>query len=215
MTNTTRRGPRGDLSVDSIVAVGKALALGTPQPVTLRGVARSLGVLPNALYTYVGSTAELRHRVGDAVLADCDLAGLRTTAWCPQCRIADIVNQLETLFVRHPGAAALFAAGRVIGPASLALNESLLDCLADGGLDPMTAANAVDAMTALLHGVAVLAPTEALTSQDHRRLAEFDPADYPRTAAMPDSTGGLAEACRALLTGLGVASCPATDRCDR
>ncbi|MGD7705278.1 TetR/AcrR family transcriptional regulator C-terminal domain-containing protein [Microlunatus sp. Y2014] len=206
MAKATRRGPRGDLSLDSVVAAGRSLALAGATPVTLRAVARQLEVLPNALYTYVSSTEQLRHLVGDALLADLDLTSL-TDDSCPACAVAAVTAQVEQLFVDHPGAAALFASGRVIGRHSLALNEGLLACLMRAGLDAADASRAVSLLTTLVHGAATLAGTHDLTPQDRAQLTDVDPTDYPLTAATPTIDDQLADDAVRILRAFGVPAC--------
>ncbi|MFW6599117.1 TetR/AcrR family transcriptional regulator C-terminal domain-containing protein [Propionibacteriaceae bacterium Y2011] len=206
MAKATRRGPRGDLSLGAVVAAGRSLALTSSAPVTLRAVARQLDVLPNALYTYVTSTEQLRHLVGDALLADIDLTGL-TQDPCPSCAVAAVVAQVERLFVDHPGVAALFAAGRIIGRHSLALNEGLLGCLTRAGLELAEASRAVSLLTTLLHGTATLAGTDELTDQDRAQLSDIDPADYPLTAGTPTTDDQLADDAVRILRAFGVPDC--------
>ena len=62
-----RRGPKRSLTLDQVVdAALDVVDEGGPSALSVRAVAACLGVLPNALYTYVHSRAALEREVDGA-----------------------------------------------------------------------------------------------------------------------------------------------------
>src|SRR5215217_5609027 len=111
-----RRGPRRALTEDEILDAALGLLdEGGPAAASVRGIAAKVGVAPNAVYTYFPDK--------DAV-------------------VQALALELRARLCAHPGAVPLMIGGPMEGPNALALNERLLELLADAGLDPVDAARA-------------------------------------------------------------------------
>ncbi|MFD6098375.1 TetR/AcrR family transcriptional regulator [Nocardiopsis flavescens] len=183
-----RRGPRGDISApDLLAAAERVLRGGGLAALTLRAVAREADVTPTALYTYFDDMADLRHRLGDAFLAGLDLALLRERE--PEEGLRLFLHHVLAVFRSSPGHVELLAAQRIAGPHSLALNEALLGFFTDRmGHTPRRAAALTGFATEWVHGTLLLS-ADASSPGFRRALSRMDPADFPRTAAVPPFDG--------------------------
>src|SRR4051794_20177865 len=138
-----RRGPRRALTEDEILDAALGLLdQGGPAAASVRGIAAKVGVAPNAVYTYFPDKdavikALVEHLLGeidDAVFAD----GSRP--W--RQRLESLALALRERLTAHPGAVNLMIGGPMDGPRALALNERLMEVLADAGLGAAAAARA-------------------------------------------------------------------------
>jgi AcrR family transcriptional regulator len=142
-TRRGRRGPRRALTEDQILdAAMDLLDEGGPSAASVRGIAAKVGVAPNAVYTYFPDKAALLKGVVERLLGEVDHTVFtdRDEPW-PQ-RVESLALELRTRLSAHPGAVSLMIGGPMDGPHALALNERLLEVLADAGLNPDDAARA-------------------------------------------------------------------------
>lgn len=195
----TRRGPGRRL--DETRVVDAALAVldeGGASALSVRAVAGRLGVLPNALYTYVADRAALERAVAERLLAGADLTLLADPAIPPRDRIRAYALALRATLLAHPGGAALLMTAPMDGPTALQAGEQLLGALAEAGLSGdeaargvylliVTVVGAVALEVAETDGRAPIAP-EADRIAGRRAAMHEVPADWlPRTAAAADT----------------------------
>src|SRR5687768_5978641 len=138
-----RRGPRRALTEDEILdAALDLLDEGGPNAASVRGIAARVGVAPNAVYTYFPDKAAVVKALVERLLGEVDhgVFADRTQPW--QLRVESVALELRQRLSAHPGAVPLMIGGPMDGPHALALNERLLELLADAGLDPTDAARA-------------------------------------------------------------------------
>src|SRR5246127_762970 len=108
------------------------------QALSMRGLARRLGVVPGALYRHVRSKEQLYDLVLDAVLAEVDC---RADPAAPStAQVAALARRLRAVLEDHPGIAALLKARDPVSPASLAVAEAFLAPLHAAGLPARQAA---------------------------------------------------------------------------
>ncbi|GAA4931868.1 TetR family transcriptional regulator [Actinomycetospora succinea] len=119
------RGPRRGLDLYDVVARATALAdAGGPDglaALSVRALARELGVAPMTLYTYVPGREELADLVVDAAyaaMARRDTAGL---GW--RERLTAVAEENRTLYRAHPWAARVDPGRPVLGPGETAKYE--------------------------------------------------------------------------------------------
>ena len=141
-----KRGPKpkGTLSRDIVAEVGlEILDRSGLDDFSLRAVARELGILPNAIYTYARSRAGLEHLVVDRVVGEADIALLApgNAEWNE--RVETYAVSLRAALLAHPGAAPLLMSSPLDGPNALAMGEALLGTLMEAGLSGPDAARAV------------------------------------------------------------------------
>ena len=144
--SSTRRGrrvPRRALTEDQILdAAIELLDQGGPTAASVRGIAAKVGVAPNAVYTYFPDKAAIIRGVVERMLGDVDhdVFTDRKEPW--RQRVEALALELRIRLSSHPGVVPLMIGGPMDGPHALALNERLLEVLADAGLSPGDAARA-------------------------------------------------------------------------
>lgn len=188
-TPARRRGPRGDVSVESLAAAGHhVLVRNGVVGLSLRAVAREAGVTPNVLYTYFADMAQLRTRLGDDFLGRLELELLRSDP--PREGLRRFLRHLFEVFASSPGHVQVLATQRVVGPHSLALNEALLEFFEDAaGHPPEVAADMTLFLTEWVLGRMMLAPSDVADEPFRAAVAGLDLTSYPRTVAMSAGTG--------------------------
>jgi TetR/AcrR family transcriptional regulator, tetracycline repressor protein len=138
-----RPGPRRSLTEDDVLeaALGLLDAGGVPA-VSVRGIAAKVGVAPNAVYTYFPDKAAVVKALVERLLGgvDHDVFADRERPW--RERVEALALDLRAKLSAHPGAVSLMIGGPLDGPNARALNERLLQLLADAGLDRTDAARA-------------------------------------------------------------------------
>lgn len=97
---------------------------------TMRAVAKELGMATMSLYRYVADKDELEVLVVDHVLAGIDLA-VPPGDW--RDRITEVLSRVRTAVVAHSATVPLLLRHRHAVPASLVLIEAMLAILADAG----------------------------------------------------------------------------------
>jgi TetR/AcrR family transcriptional regulator, tetracycline repressor protein len=190
-----RPGPRRALTEDEILdAALSLLDDGGANAASLRGIAAKVGVAPNAVYTYFPDKAAVEQALVERLLGEVDHGAFadRTMPW--RQRVESLALELRARLTAHPGAVALMIGGPMDGPHALALNERLLELLADAGLNPTDAARAAYLLIVYVFGAIALEvaahhqpgplPPEADRIGARHNTYAATPADhYPRTAA--------------------------------
>jgi AcrR family transcriptional regulator len=198
-----RRGPRPALTVPEVVRAAIAIAdRDGLEALTMRRLARALGVGPMALYTYVPGKAELLDLMLDAVYLEMPRA-TPTGDW--RRRLTAVAHDNRALFEAHPWAATLSSSRPPLGPGLMAKYEHELSALQDSGLDDV----ATDAaLTFLLDFVrsSALAAQQARAARSESGMTDeqwweangpllarvLDPGAYP-TAARVGAAAGAAQ----------------------
>ena len=190
-----RRGPRRALSEDEILdAALDLLDEGGTGAASIRGIAAKVGVAPNAVYTYFPDKAAVFKALVERLLGKVDhgVFADRDQPW--RQRVESLALEFRALLTAHPGRVTVMIGGPMDGPHALALQERLLELLADAGLDPTHAARAAYLLIVYVFGsmaleVADVATAGPLPPEPERvaiRRSAFaaTPADqYPRSAA--------------------------------
>ncbi|KUL45978.1 TetR family transcriptional regulator [Streptomyces sp. NRRL F-4489] len=128
-----RRGPRRGLSIDAVVDAATAIADAEGlDALTMRRVAKELGVVPMTLYTYVPGKAELLDLMLDAAYARMPRTDTSGQPW--RQRVTAIAEENKSLFARHPWAAGVSTTRPPLGPGQMAKYEHELSALDGLGL---------------------------------------------------------------------------------
>jgi TetR/AcrR family tetracycline transcriptional repressor len=197
-----RRGPRRALTEDEILdAALSLLDEGGPTAATVRGIAAKVGVAPNAVYTYFPDKAAVVKALVERLLGevDHDVFADRSQPW--RRRVEALALELRARLLAHPGAVPLMIGGPMDGPHALALNERLLELLADAGLTPVDAAQtayllivyvfgSIALEVADLHEPGPLPPEAERIATRHRAFAATPADRYPRAAAAAATLAG-------------------------
>jgi TetR/AcrR family transcriptional regulator, tetracycline repressor protein len=197
-----RPGPRRALTENEILdAALSLLDDGGANAASVRGIAARVGVAPNAVYTYFPDKAAVEHALVERLLGEVDHGAFadRTMPW--RQRVESLALELRARLTAHPGAVGLMIGGPMDGPHALALNERLLELLADAGLNASDAARAAYLLIVYVFGAIALEvaahhqsgplPPEAdRIAARHLTHRATPAADYPRTAASAPTLAG-------------------------
>ena len=150
---------------------------------TMRTVARELGVATMGLYRYVADRQALEVLVVDHVFRSVDPA-LPPGSW--QDRVHVLLDRIRVAVARHPGIVPLVLRHRQAVPGSLRLIEAMLSVLTDGGLAGVDRAIAQRTLIGHLLGFLQNEHFAALAGPGTVVMSELSPDEYPllaRTAA--------------------------------
>ncbi len=143
-----QRGPgeRAGLDLEAVLNSARRLSEREgPEGLTMRRLARQMGVAPNALYSYFPDKAALLAALLDGLLADIDVPRAHRLDW--REGLSEVLRQTRRLLLAHPQLIPLFLSQPGRGPNALRLGELMLSFLERAGL---TAQRAVDALRILL-----------------------------------------------------------------
>jgi len=159
------------------------------QALSMRGLARRLGVVPGALYRHVRSKEQLHDLVLDAVLAEVDCRA--DPALPPIAQVVVLAHRLRAVLEDHSGIAALLKTRDPLSPASLALAEAFLAALHAADLPGRQAALAFRLIYDYTLGFALAGPASpaeqrlgdsAARQQLHAFLRSLPPSRFPTLA---------------------------------
>jgi TetR/AcrR family transcriptional regulator, tetracycline repressor protein len=120
--------------------------------VTMRRIAARLGVMPNALYSHMPD----RLSIVDALLDDA-LAGIAVPSrGAPRARLERLMLAIHDELAARPDLVPHYFARQTIGPEALRLGGATLELLADDGLRPERAAQAMRALMIYTIGSAAI-----------------------------------------------------------
>jgi len=197
----SRRGPRQGLTVDRIAdaAIGLADAEGLGA-VTMRQVARALGVVPMALYTYVPGKAELLDLMLDTVYARMPRRDLSRKPW--RKRLTAIAQENRELISQHPWVAEVAVSRPPLGPGLMAKYEHELGAFDGLGLDDVERDAALTFLLDFVHASARSAAEATAARRDSEQSEEewweanapllarvFDEDAYPLAARVGAAAG--------------------------
>jgi TetR/AcrR family transcriptional regulator, tetracycline repressor protein len=138
-----RPGPRRTLTEQTILDAALALlAERGADGVTVRAIAASVGVAPNAVYTYFPDKASVLQGLVEQLIGRVNHDRFTDPSLPWRDRIQALALELRAELLAHPGAVQLMLGNPLNGPNALAVGKTLLSILADAGLDPPNAANA-------------------------------------------------------------------------
>ncbi|WP_247648577.1 TetR/AcrR family transcriptional regulator [Saccharomonospora xinjiangensis] len=176
---------RTPLTPQAVVGAALSLAETTGlESVTIRRLARELGVTPMALYWHFRSKDELLDGMVGELYAQIESTVDISAPWPRQLRV--LLDSVLDVLRRYPSAAPLFATRSTTSASSLRVTEALLDILKRGGFSPGDATQiARHALSTLAHLVeAVPRPGNPDLPEARRRmrlyLESLEPDRFPR-----------------------------------
>jgi TetR/AcrR family tetracycline transcriptional repressor len=140
-------GQRAGLSREQVLAAARRIADAEGvDRLTMRRLAAELGVMPNALYTYVSDKEALLDALLDDLLADVDPGDPAAEEdW--RDGLVRVMDASRRLLLAHPQLAPVFLARPALGPNAARLGEITLALLRRGGVE---GERAVEALRVLL-----------------------------------------------------------------
>jgi TetR/AcrR family transcriptional regulator, tetracycline repressor protein len=168
------------------------------EAVTIRRLAKELGVTPMALYWHFRSKDELLEGVAARMLEDVDISVDASATWQEQLRA--LLGSMLGVLRAHPSTAILLSTRTASSEGSLRATEVALDILRRGGFSPAEATqiarHALSTVVNLVSGEpGVVARDESEEMIDARRrarlfLESLPPERYPR---LVEAAGPLSE----------------------
>jgi AcrR family transcriptional regulator len=119
------------------------------EAVTMRRLARELGVEAASLYHHVKGKNQILDGLVDIVAAEIERP-LPSTDW--RATISERAHRTRAGLRRHPWAVSLMASRTSPGPATLALLETGIQCFRVGGFSVLQAAHAISVVDSYVHG---------------------------------------------------------------
>lgn len=164
------------------------------QRVTMRRLAQALDTGPASLYVYVANTAELHAAVLERLMGRVDLDAARSGAAGWRARLDAVLADYQQVLFAHPALAQSALTARPNGDNYLALLDTLLALLAEGGVPDLQAAWGVDVL--LQSATASAAEHSARSEGSHadaewaqlrRALTDASPTEYPQVHAQAEN----------------------------
>lgn len=175
----TRAPVNRDLAVERAVAVADGEGI---EAVTMRRLARELGVEAASLYHHVSGKDEILDGLVDMVSAEIELPS-GTDGWRPAIR--QRAHNTRAVLRRHPWAVALMASRTTPGPATLRLLEAGIRHFREGGFSVEAAAHAISAVDSYVHGFVLqevnlpFRNESELAAMTGAIMDQFPRADFP------------------------------------
>jgi TetR/AcrR family tetracycline transcriptional repressor len=161
---TSRRAPgqRAGLTRDAVLAEARAaLAEDGIGALSMRRLARRLGVAPNALYSHVANRDDLVDAVLDDTLNEVRAPDPARGDW--RAGIETIMRRTYAVLLAHPDLVPLYVARRgARGPRAVELGEAMLELLGRGGIEGGAARQAMRALIIHTIGFAAFGAQEPL-----------------------------------------------------
>jgi AcrR family transcriptional regulator len=168
---------------------------------TMRSVAGVLNTGPASLYAHVVNKADIDELIIGRLCAQLELPEPNPPSWREQ--IFDVCAQLRDQFIRYPGVSRAALAMAPTNLDVLRVNERMLAILLAGGIEPQTAAWAIDALllyvSAYALEISVVALRQAHPEDDWvfsrdeliRRFTALPAEQFPQTRRYaPELTSG-------------------------
>ncbi len=141
---------RAPLNLERTLQVALALADDEGlDAVTMRRLARELGVEAASLYHHVNGKNQILDGLVDAVAAEIERP-MPSTDW--RAAISERAHSTRAGLRRHPWAVSLMASRTSPGPATLGLLETGIRCFREDGFSVLQAAHAISVVDSYVHG---------------------------------------------------------------
>ncbi|HEV2375757.1 MAG TPA: TetR/AcrR family transcriptional regulator [Streptosporangiaceae bacterium] len=182
--------PRPQLSREVVVAAAlRVVETEGGDALTMRRVAKEIGVSASSLYGYVANKEELVQLVMEQIIGE---VSFPTAGGDWQELVKDFARQMFKVFQRHPGVAGL-SLGRIpTGPNMLAGSERMLALLRGAGMPDQVAAFVGDIGSLYVGAYAYelevtpMTSTEDFAALGSAWLGSLPPDQFPNTIAVAD-----------------------------
>ena len=193
-------GQRAGLSRETVLAAARRIAddEGVDR-LTMRRLAGELGVMPNALYSYVPDKEALLDALLDDLLAGIDSGDPAEGDW--RDGLVRVMDSSRRLLLAHPRLAPVFLARPGLGPNAARLGEITFELLRRGGLEGERAVEAFRILLIYSLGFAAFqAPRLQSDSVERTRQVEATFAGLPEDRFPEMRRLAAAVACLAAAT---------------
>jgi AcrR family transcriptional regulator len=167
-----RRGPSGGRKQPITVEVIISTAFGIVaregyEALTMRRVATELETGPSSLYAHVVNKEDLDELLLGRLCAEIELPVPDPAAWREQ--VVGVCTQLRDQYLRYPGISQAAFATAPSNVDTLRVGEGILAILLAGGIDPQTAAWAIDSLSLYVNAYSL-----EVSLADRRRSGKDD-----------------------------------------
>lgn len=181
-----RRGPsagrKKPITVDAIIETAlRIIEREGYDALTMRRVASALETGPASLYAHVVNKEDLDDLLIGRLCAEIDLPQPNSRIWRTQA--ISVCSQIRDQYLRYPGISRAALAVVPTNTETLRVSEGMLGILLAGGVDPQTAAWAIDALLLYVNAFCLETSLRAAHvggDQTMRRLAAL-PDTFPHT----------------------------------
>jgi AcrR family transcriptional regulator len=187
----TRRGPLGGskkpITVDAIINTAfDIVASDGYEALTMRRLATALETGPASLYAHVVNRDDLDDLLIGRLCAEIKLPAPDPGTWRQQ--VISVCTRMRDQYLRYPGISRAALAVPPTNRETLRVSEGLLAILLAGGLDPQTAAWAIDALTLYVnaYSLEISLRQEQRSHNDDNGAVSRDEI-LRRFAALPDT----------------------------
>lgn len=176
---TGRRPLTRQRLVDGAVALADA---GGIDSLTMRSLARELGVKPMSIYHHVANKDAVLDAMVDSVFSDIELPPANV-GWSEAMR--QRADSTRTALLRHRWAIGLMQSRTSPGPATLQHHDAVIGCLRRAGFSIELAAHAFSALDSYIYGFVLQEITLPFDDAEQTQevteaiLYQLSPADYP------------------------------------
>ncbi len=152
------------------------------EAVTMRRIARELGVEAASLYHHVSGKDQILDGLVDVVAAEIDVPG-PAAHW--REAVSDRAHHTRAVLLRHPWAVSLMASRTTPGPATLGLLESGIRSFREGGFSVRMAAHAISTVDSYVHGFVLqevnlpFRGESELAAMTAEIMEQFPASEYP------------------------------------
>ena len=203
----TRRGPSGGtkkpITVDAIISTAFGIVETEGyEALTMRRVATALETGPSSLYAHVVNKEDLDELLIGRLCAEINLPEADPATWRQQ--VIGVCTQLRDQYLRYPGISRAAIAAAPSNLDTLRVSEGMLAILLAGGIDPQTAAWAIDSLTLYVnaYSLEVSLVNNRLSHSDDNWVVSRDEL-LRRFAALPDTFPQTKRYAAALTAGTG------------
>jgi TetR/AcrR family transcriptional regulator, tetracycline repressor protein len=188
--STHRSRGRPAIPRDRIAAAALALvdAKGA-EALSMRTLAHQLGSGTATLYRRYANRSALVADVVELVYAEVrlDAADFAGQSWQRSCEV--VVRRMFAALTRHPNVTRLLLEQTPLGPRAMAIRETCLSVLLDGGFAPDTAARTYATLSRFVLGFAIQAAgsPDAHAHRDAKAFHDLDPSRFPATRRAADT----------------------------
>lgn len=181
--------PRSLTTADLAAAALAVLDRDGLSALTMRAVARELGMATMALYRYVRDRDALEVLVADHVFASIDTSLPAGSGW--RDRVTVLLEHIRDGFAAHPAAVPIVLRHRQSSVESLRVMEAMLALLTEGGFTGRARVIAQRTLVAFLIGYLQNKHYAPLPGRGTIVMAELPAADYPHLAQTAGQAKGM------------------------
>ena len=190
---TPRKPNQPTLTKNQIIEAAMAIVdLDGLGRLSMRRLARHLGMSPMSLYYHIPDKSALYDSILDVVMSEVDLSGDDRGKPVEE-RLIVVGHALRDALLAHPNAVTLALSRSLHTEAQLRPVEAILAMLSDAGLSPSDAMGIVNIMGQYILGTAAAYANHVVENELHRSVQEEDFAALA-TESFPHTTRAVSEA---------------------